>query len=222
MSSPNDDGLQFAIGVLQKALVTKDDEIKKMKHANQVQLYVLLNEIAKRDEQNEELKDQIDSLEVSRQLNLQDLARCKNRIRNLENEVQKYRESQPIAKPALIGNQIEVSKQSLVARDKKDVRLLNHIQQTFGCHAAWDLADRCFKVKKGHNLPSILGSSQSKHFMDLGDWRLIKCVQCARFRTTKNNSSACLAMKFSVSNRAGFGIYLAYPIDNFDSKELAF
>ena len=222
MASPNDDGLQFAIGVLEKALVTKDDEIQKMKTSNQVQLYVLLNEIAKRDEQNEELKDQIDSLELSRQSNLQELAQYKIRIRNLENEVQKYRNIKPVVKSAGFGKQIEVSQLNLAARDKKDISVINHIQQTYGCHAAWDLADRCFKVKKGHNLPSILGSSQSKHFMDLGDWRLIKCVQCARFRTTKNNSIACLAMKFSASNRAGFGIYLAYPIDNFDCHELAF
>ena len=215
MSSPNDDGLQFAIDVLQKALVTKDDEINKMKHANQVQLYVLLNEIAKRDDENAELNDKINSLEL-------EMAQYKIRIKNLENEIQKYQKSQPIAKPAPFGKQIDVSQQSLAARDKKDIRILNYMQQTYGCHAAWDLADRCFKVKKGHNLPSVLGSSQSKHYMDLGDWRLIKCVQCARFRTTKNNSSACLAMKFSASNRAGFGIYLAYPIDNFDCNKVAF
>ena len=29
-------------------------------------------------------------------------------------------------------------------------------------------------------------------------------------------------MKFFASNRAGFGIYLAYPIDNFDCNQLAF
>ena len=80
MSSPNDDGLQFAIDVLQKALVTKDDEINKMKHANQVQLYVLLNEIAKRDDENVELNDKIDSMEL-------EMAQYKIRIKNLENEI---------------------------------------------------------------------------------------------------------------------------------------
>ena len=174
-----------------------------------------MNEIAKRDDENVELNDKIDSLEL-------EMAQYKIRIKNLENEIKKYQNSQPIAKTAPFGKQIEVSQQSLAARDKKDIRILNHMQQTYGCHAAWDLADRCFKVKKGHNLPSVLGSSQSKHYLDLGDWRLIKCVQCARFRTTKNNSSACLATKFFASNRAGFGIYLAYPIDNFDCNQLAF
>ena len=64
MSSYNNEGMQFAIDVLQKALVSKDDEITKMKNSNQIQLYVLLNEISKRDEQNDQLKERNQSFSL--------------------------------------------------------------------------------------------------------------------------------------------------------------
>ena len=214
MSSYNNEGMQFAIDVLQKALVSKDDEITKMKNSNQIQLYVLLNEISKRDEQNDQLKERNQSFESAIQSNTQQMTQYKDQIEKLKSEVRMYRTKE-----------IELAKKkdarSKPEREKKDISILNHIQQTYGCHAAWDLADRCFQVKKGYNLPSILGSFQSKHYIDLGNWRLIKCVQCTRFRTTQNNSSACLAMKFKASNRAGFGIYLSYPINDFDSNQLS-
>ena len=207
----SNESLQFALDVLQKALVSKDDEIEKMKHANQIQLYVLLNEIDKRNEKNDELKEIIQSLELSMQSFSQQIAQYKHRIEQLESELQLYHDRQ-LSK--LTAKEIQR------AQREKDIRLLNYIQQTHGCHAAWDLAERCFKVNKGHNLPSILGSFQSKLYLDMGDWRLIKCVQCARFRTTENKSTACLAVKFKASKRSGFGIYLAYPIKDFDSNEL--
>ena len=216
MNAPTE-GLQFALDVLQKALVSKDDEIEKMKRANQIQLYVLLNEIDKRDEKNDELKEKVQSLEISMQSVSQEIVQYKYQIEQLKDELQLYRDCQSTTiNCKTTAKQKEIKR----AQTEKDIRLLNYIQQTHGCHAAWDLADRCFKVTKGHNLPSILGSFQSKLYLDMGEWRLIKCVQCARFRTTENKSTACLAMKFKASNRTGFGIYLAYPIEDFDSDQL--
>ena len=207
------EGLQFALDVLQKALVSKDDEIEKMKRANQIQLYVLLNEIDNRDEKNDELKEKVQSLEISMQSFSQEKAQYKYQIEQLKSELQLYHDRQSTETTA---KQKDIKR----AQTGKDIRLLNYIQQTHGCHAAWDLAERCFKVNKGHNLPSILGSFQSRLYLDMDEWRLIKCVQCARFRTTENKSTACLAMKFKASNRTGFGIYLAYPIKDFDSNQL--
>ena len=179
MSSYNDEGMQFAIDILQKALVSKDDEITKMKNSNQIQLYVLLNEISKRDEQNDQLKERNQSLESAIQSNTQQMAHYKDQIEKLKSEVRMHRTKEiKLAK--------KKDARSKPEREKKDISILNHIQQTYGCHAAWDLADRCFQVKQGYNLPSILGSFQSKHFMDLGNWRLnaFSVQDFARLKTT--------------------------------------
>ena len=135
------EGLQFALDVLQKALVSKDDEIEKMKRANQIQLYVLLNEIDNRDEKNDELKEKVQSLEISMQSFSQEIAQYKYQIEQLKSELQLYHDRQSTETTA---KQKDIKR----AQTGKDIRLLNYIQQTHGCHAAWDLAERCFKVNK--------------------------------------------------------------------------
>ena len=65
MNSSETEGLEFTIQVLQKALVSKDNEVQRIKDLNQIQMHTLLEEIDQRDQEIDQLKNEIESLKSS-------------------------------------------------------------------------------------------------------------------------------------------------------------
>ena len=70
--SENED-LEFAIEILQKTLIAKDDQIKQVKDLHRIQMNVMMDEIDQRDQFIDELKEEIESMKENRDKQIQEL-----------------------------------------------------------------------------------------------------------------------------------------------------
>ena len=86
MNSVKNEDLEFAIQILQKALVSKDNEVQRIKDLNQIQIHTLFGQIDQRDQEIDQLKNEIESLKSSQ------IDAIKSMKENYENQIQKLKE----------------------------------------------------------------------------------------------------------------------------------
>ena len=86
MNSSETEGLEFTIQVLQKVLVSKDNEVQRIKDLNQIQMHTLLEEIDQRDQEIDQLKNEMELLKSSK------IDAIRSMQENNENKIQKLKE----------------------------------------------------------------------------------------------------------------------------------
>jgi len=86
MNSSETEGLKFTIQVLQKALVSKDNEVQRVKDLYQIQMHTLLEEIDQRDQEIDQLKSEMELLKSSK------IDAIRSMQENNENKIQKLKE----------------------------------------------------------------------------------------------------------------------------------
>ena len=162
--SENED-LEFAIEILQKTLIAKDDQIKQVKDLHRIQMNVMMDEIDQRDQFIDELKEEIESMKENRDKQIQELNdKYSREVRQLNlgwegmtamakkhdqekeilnNKMKQYQErsKQQTNDINSLKEQIEGLKKTAAERISSERVLFEHIQRYFGCNALWALAD---------------------------------------------------------------------------------
>ena len=172
MTSTENEDLEFAIKVLKKTLITKDDKVKQIKDLHQIQINVMMEEIDQRDQLIDELKEEIESMKENKENQIQKLtAQHTQTIRKLEFESQRLidtiydhqkekenlncklkqfqeRSDEQANDIASLTKEIEDLKDLADGRNKSDEILFRHIQRHYGCNAVWALTDLKFDTGK--------------------------------------------------------------------------
>lgn len=183
--------LEFAIKILQKTLIAKDDQIKQVKDLHQIQMSVMMEEIDQRDQLIDELKDEIESIKENKEEQTQELndkysqdvrqlnlgwegmtAMAKKHDQEkefLNNKIKQYKErsKQQTNDITSLKEQIEGLKKTAAERVSNEQVLFEHIQRYYGCNALWALADlKNSTTDNGDQLcfPIKKGSNLEKHF----------------------------------------------------------
>ena len=162
------EGLEFAIKVLQKALVSKDNDIQQIKESSQIQINTLFEEIDQRDQEVDQLKNEIDAIKSMQENNkthiqnlkqkhaheihqlnvesrrlIEKLRDHKNEMSSANHQVKLYKElsNRQANNVAELSKLIEDYRQKESYRNHADEVIFGHVQYQYGCKAVWDLAD---------------------------------------------------------------------------------
>ena len=171
------EGLEFAVQVLQKALVSKDNDIQQIKESSQIQIDTLFKEIDQRDQEIDQLKNEIDAIKSMQENNhvhiqnlkqkhaheihqlnvesrrlIEKLRDHKNELSSANHQVERYKElsNRQANNVAELSKLIEDYRRKESDRNHADQVIFEYVQDRYGCKAVWDLADLNLGFFKEH------------------------------------------------------------------------